>query len=95
MSARTEFIQAVKENLKLTKCEAERISDTVIDTLIECVIKNGEVPFPKKFKVKLVKRKPRIQKNIVTGESYSVPEKKTFKITLRKELHERLNPTKK
>lgn len=91
MTNREAFISEVADRLKMSTANAKQVSDTVIDTLIDCVKKNGKVNFPQKLTFELADRKARVCKNPRTGEEVNVPASKTIRLTLRPAVKEKLN----
>lgn len=91
MSNRDLFISEVAKNLNVTTPKAKEISETVIDTIIDCVAKNGEVSFPQKLKFEISERKARTCKNPRTGEDIEVPASRTIHLTVRPLVKEKLN----
>lgn len=91
MSNRDLFISEVAKKLQMSTANAKMVSDTVIDTIIDCTIKNGDVTFPQKLKFELSERKERTQTNPYTKEKITVPKKKVIKLKALKSTKETLN----
>ena len=91
MTNREQFISELKGKLNVTEAEAKRISDTVIDTIIDCTIKYGEVSFPQRVKFELAERKERTQTNPYTKEKITVPKKSVIKLKALKNVKSRLS----
>ncbi len=83
--------KAYAEKFGTTQKEAEKIVRNVISVITDELLNNDEVMFLNNFTIKKINRKKRIGRNPKTGETFDIPANVHLKITVGKELKERLN----
>lgn len=86
-----EFIERIAENAKISKTDASLVLNSITNVIEEAMLNDEDIVIPGfgAFKVQHVKSK--MGRNIHTGESVVIPEKKKIKFTAGKALQEKMN----
>ena len=89
---KTQFIEKFWKNTDLKyKTEAERIVNTFLDTVKECISEGEDVAFVGFGTFKIKEKAQTVGRNPHTGEEVVIPAKKVVKFRAGKELKEIVN----
>jgi len=90
-----DLITKIAEELETTKVLAEKMLDTVFDTLSDVMKKGDSIAIPGFGSFTSAKRKAKTARNPKTGEKIEVPEKQVPKFKAAKKLKEHVDGKKK
>ena len=88
---KTNLIEVIAETADLSKAEAGRILDQVLDTITESLAKNKPVTLVGFGSFVVSKRKQRVGRNPQTGEAITIPAVKVPRFKAGKHLKDRVN----
>lgn len=92
MLTKAELVAKIAENTEgMTKAEAQRMVDTVVDAICDAAITDGGVQFTGKFAISVKERAERTGKNPRTGEEITIPASKSLHIKTGKAIKDALN----
>jgi nucleoid DNA-binding protein len=87
---KAQLTNTVQEKLKLTRTEAEKIINTVLDTVVESLKSEGKVSLSGFGTFKVKTRKGRDGKNPFTGQPMSIPPTKNISFKVAQKLKDEL-----
>jgi DNA-binding protein HU-beta len=90
----TQIIQKLADQAEITKRVAKSMMDTLAETAISEVKKNGVFVLPGIGRLVRVERKARMGRNPATGESIKIPAKKVVKFRVAKAAKDAIVPPK-
>ena len=90
----TQIIQPLADKAEITKKVAKSMMDTLAETAIAEVKKNGVFVLPGIGRLVRVDRKARMGRNPATGESIKIPAKKVVKFRVAKAAKDAIVPPK-
>ena len=90
----TQIIQKLADQAEITKKVAKSMIDTLAETAISEVKKNGVFVLPGIGRLVRVERKARMGRNPATGESIKIPAKKVVKFRVAKAAKDVIVPPK-
>lgn len=90
----TQIVQKLADQTQVTKKVAKSMMDTLAETAIAEVKKNGMFVLPGIGRLVRVDRKARIGRNPATGESIKIPAKKVVKFRVAKAAKDAIVPPK-
>ena len=90
----TQIIQTLADRAEITKKVAKSMMDTLAETAIAEVKKNGVFVLPGIGRLVRVDRKARMGRNPATGESIKIPAKKVVKFRVAKAAKDAIVPPK-
>jgi DNA-binding protein HU-beta len=90
----TQIIQTMADACEVTKKVAKAMMDSLAQTAITEVKKNGVFVLPGLGRLVKVERKARMGRNPATGESIKIPAKKVVKFRVAKQAKEAIVPSK-
>jgi DNA-binding protein HU-beta len=90
----TQIVQKLADQTQVTKKVAKSMMDTLAETAIAEVRKNGMFVLPGIGRLVRVDRKARIGRNPATGESIKIPAKKVVKFRVAKAAKDAIVPPK-
>jgi len=88
---KAELVEEVARAVELSKKDAERIVNTVFDSIIEALHNGDKIELRGFGSFRLRERKARVGRNPKTGETVQVPTKKVPYFKAGKELKELIN----
>lgn len=91
MLTKADFVEQVALANDVTKAEAQRMTEAVVDTICNAAINDGGVQFTGKFSIEVKERAARTGKNPRTGEEIQIPASKSLHIKTGKTVKEALN----
>lgn len=91
MLTKAELVERIALANDISKAEAHRITDIVVDAICDAAIENGGVQFTGKFTIDVKERAERTGKNPRTGEEITIPASKSLHIKTGKAIKEALN----
>jgi len=87
---KADLVETIAKQVETTKAAAEKMLNTVFDTIVDVLKKGGDVKIPGFGKFLVQNKKARTSRNPKTGEAIQVPAKKAPKFRPAKELKESL-----
>ena len=91
MLTKSELVGRIAASNDISKAEAQRMVETVVDAICDAAIENGGVQFTGKFSIDVKERAARTGINPRTGENIEIPASRSLHIKTGKVIREALN----
>lgn len=91
MLTKADFVERIALANDISKAEAQRMTEIVVNAICGAAIENGGVQFTGKFTVDVKERASRVGKNPRTGEEIEIPASRSLHIKTGKTVKEALN----
>jgi len=88
---KSELIEKMAQRLDITKKEAEKVVNTLLEAIIDAIKREEKVEFRGFGCFRVKRKKARIGRNPRTGEEINVPPKRVAYFKAGKELREAIN----
>ena len=86
-----ELVAALADTLNLTRSDAERTFDGVIDVIVSSIVEGEEVSIPGLGSFKITERAERTGRNPQTGEAITIAASKSVNFKASKQLKDAVN----
>ena len=88
---KTDLVNEVASSIDMTKSDASIVVSTMVDSMIDGLVKSGKLALSGLGTFSVVTRNARVARNPQTGEPVDVPAKKVVKFKMSSKLKEALN----
>lgn len=86
-----ELVAALADTLNLTRSDAERTFDGVVDVIVSSIVEGEEVSIPGLGSFKITERAERTGRNPQTGEAITIAASKSVNFKASKQLKDAVN----